>query len=402
MKRESAPQPTRDELVAMLLNKVSFSPESELVPLLDSVDRVAADDISAVNTLPNMPCSRMDGIAIRYADYQKCGGNTGHWREGSEYVYSNTGVAIPEGYDTVVLIEQVEFDENGLLRITRAPETIGENVTPPGSKLSAGQKLVSKGTVITPPLMGLLASGGVRMVPVVKKPRVSIIPTGNELVSHLVPLPKGKNVETNGIVLAAMLRKWGSEPVLYPIIPDDLTQLCAALSQAVAESDVVIFNAGSSKGSHDYAGDVMNSVGEVLVYEVGHGPGKHTSFAMAGNKPIIGLVGPSGGAELTAGWYVYPLVCKYLGIPAIRPEILEAVLTEPVKAHVPFDFYTQLHVVRRGTGYVAQPLNMFKMNRSQVAERANAVLHIPGGKVFAAGDTVRVELKTPKEYIYDE
>ncbi len=401
MKRESAPQPNRDELVAMLMERVDFVPETEIVPVLDSVDRVAAEDIVSVNTLPNAPASRMDGIAIRFEDWNTCAGNTEKWQEGADYVFSNTGVAIPSGYDTVVLIEQVEFSANGVLRITKAPEAPGENVTLPGSRVETGTRILSRGTVITPQKMGLLVSCGIRKVPVIRKPRVAVIPTGDELVSYRVPLPRGKNVETNGIVLSALLQKWGAEPALYPIIPDDPEQLHAALRQAVEESDIVVFNGGSSKGSHDYATDVLGRVGEVLVYEVGHGPGKHTSFTMADRTPVIGLVGPPGGAELTAGWYVRPLVCKYLGIPDLKPRTVQAELTEAVKAHVPFDFYTQVQIVRRGEKYSAHPINMFA-GRGRGAEESNAVLHIPGGTVFRAGDMVTAELKIPEEYIPDE
>lgn len=398
MGRELALTPTREEYINFALSKLKFQRRTEFVSLPNSVGRVTAKELYSQNTLPNQATSAMDGIALRFEDLEKCQADTSGWQEGQEYVFSNTGVAIPTEYDTVVMIEDVSLDEANRLRIDRMPKEKGNCVNLVGKMLRRGEFLLPAHYQITPLQLGLLAAGGVEQLEVIARPRVAIIPTGNELVMPGIPVPQGKNVETNGLVLEALIREWGGEPRLYPIIEDDPVHMVQVLKQSIAQSDIVIWNGGSSKGRSDYTPQVLESVARVYVYEVAHGPGKHTSFAMAGDTPVVGLVGPSGGAELTAQWYVKPLICNYLKIPVAMPDELQIRLMAQVKAHVRFDFYSQIFIEKKENEYVGWPLNGFQASRAQM-NKANAVLRIPGGVVFREGEMVTVELKVPKEYI---
>lgn len=405
MRREDALEPSREQMAALVLEKSHFLSAQELIPLRSACGRVLAQEAYARNTLPNRPVSHMDGIAYRYADYQACGGDCHAWQEGREYQFSNTGVAIPEQYDTVTIIENVEFSAQGQLHITCAPEQQGSHVAPAGSRMQPGQLLLAANTTLTPAHLGLLATGGVMEVPVYCRPRVGIIPTGDELVPADVPLQPGKNVECNSIVLAALIESWGGQPVVWPIIPDEPDYLISVTRQALESCDIVIFNAGSSKGRKDFAAEVLNTIGEVYVYEVSHGPGKHTSFTVADNgKPVLGLVGPTGGAELTAEWYLRPLIDKYLHRPSVAPLRLTVELMEQTKAHVPFDFFMALTVYRRADGsYCAWPSGGPGRGPrlTKDGQQPNAVLRIPGGKVFAAGEQAEVELRAPLEWLPD-
>ena len=400
MRREETPQPNREEMTQLVLSLSRLSSRQETVPVSQAVGRVLAKEARAVHTLPNRPVSSMDGIAYRYEDYLACGGDCRGWQQQREYEFSNTGVAVPEHLDTVSLIEDVAFDQDQRLTILRPPAGCGDNIRPAGSRLQAGQLLIAADTVLTPSHLGLLASAGLRQVAVYRRPQVAIIPTGDELIPAGLPLPPGKNVECNSLVLSALIQSWGGQPVVYPIIPDDLEQLTNVTRQAVADYDMVVFNAGSSKGRKDFAAAVLNRIGEVYVYEVGHGPGKHTSFALADNNtPVLGLVGPTGGAELTARWYLRPLIYRYLHKPLPAPELLPVRLMEQVKAHVPFDFYMQLVVYAEEDGrYCAWagggPGRGGAVNGS--GHCPNAVLHIPGGKIFAPGEVAEVELQVPR------
>lgn len=399
MKKTATPQPERQEMTELILSYSKFDSAQELIPLREALGRVNSRPLRAVNTLPNQPVSHMDGIAYRYADYQAAGGDCRAWQEGVDYCFSNTGVAVPQQFDTVTLIEDVDFSGGGL-RILRAPAASGEHIAPVGSRMQSGQLLVAADTLLTPAHLGLLASGGVMQLLVYKRPRVAIIPSGDELLSAEAPLQPGKNVESNSIVLSAQITSWGGEPVVWPIIPDDPDFLSDVLRQAVDSCDIVILNAGSSKGRKDFAAEALNRVGEVYVYEVGHGPGKHTSFTLAQNgKPILGLVGPSGGAELTAEWYLQPLICKYLHKPVLPPPTVTVRLMQEVKAHVPFEFFMSLIIYRQPDGsYWAWPgggPGRAPRLRGD-GQLPNAVLRIPGGRVFAAGEYAEAELRLPE------
>ena len=405
MRREDALEPSREQMTELVLEKGHFTSAQEIIPLRAACGRVVSQPIYARNTLPNRPVSHMDGIAYRYADYQACGGDCRDWQEGREYQFSNTGVAIPEQYDTVTVIEDVEVSADGQLHILHAPQRQGNNVAPEGSRMHSGQLLLAANTTLTASHLGLLATGGVMEVPVYCRPKIGIIPTGDELVPADVPLQPGKNVECNSIVLSALVESWGGEAVVWPIIPDEKDYLISVTQQALESCDIVIFNAGSSKGRKDFAPEVLNAVGEVYAYEVAHGPGKHTSFTIADNgKPVLGLVGPTGGAELTAEWYLRPLIDKYLHRPTVAPQRLTVELMEETKAHVPFDFFMALTVYRRADGsYCAWPGGGPGRGPriTKDGQTTNAVLRIPGGKVFAAGEQAEVELRIPSEWLPD-
>lgn len=394
-------EPTREEMIELVLDRSKLPGSCETISALNAAGRVLARDVYAVNTLPCRDASRMDGIAYRFEDYQLCGGDCTGWVEGSDFCFSNTGVAIPSEFNTVTLIEDVSFDEEGRLHILQPPTAPGDNVVAAGTNMQTGQLLIAANTVLRPTHLGLMASAGVRLVEVFKRPRVGIIPTGDELVPAMVPLQDGRNVESNSISLSAMLEQWGAKPVVWPIIPDDVDYLSSVVKQAVETCDIVILNAGSSKGKKDHAIEVLEGLGEVLVHEVAHGPGKHTSFTIAFNEtPIVGLVGPSGGAELGALWYVRPLVNKFMHCPTPAPDTLKVTLLQKASAHVDFDFFMGVVVYRKeDDSYVAMPLGGPGRGPHLTGDGiiANATLRIPGGIVYESGCEVVVELREPVE-----
>ena len=202
----------------------------------------------------------------------------------------------------------------------------------------------------------------------------SILPTGNELVPAGGPVPAGKNVEYNGVMMAAQVKMMGGEPRLYPITRDNPAALTAVINDALAGADIVILNGGSSKGSDDRALEVLATIGEILVYEVDYGPGRHTSMTVAGTKPIVGAVGPTVGAEYAVEWYVRPLINKYLSQPTPEPRRLRVKLQEDFPA-VKVNFYARLQLDRQADGYVAQRVRNVMPLASQLL--APAVLYIP-------------------------
>ncbi len=391
--------PTRDEYIELATSLAKFNRRMEVVSLKDSVGRVTAKDIYSINTLPNQPTSAMDGIAVRFEEITSKDVDTTAWELGKQYVFSNTGVAIPTEYDTAIPIEQVEFDSNNKLHVKRIPSHKGERVVPCGKIMKKGELLVPANYLITPLQLGVIASGGIYELEVIAKPKVAIIPTGNELVPAGGVLPLGKNIETNSIVLEAFIKEWGGEPIVYPIILDDPDYIYDTLCHALEQSDIVIYNGGSSKGTHDFGKEILAKIGKVYALEVAHGPGKHTSLTIINDKPIVGLVGPPGGMELTAPWYIKPLISKYLRKPNIEAPKLEVELLNGVKMSPPFDFYVQLQVSKQDGQYVATTLSGPSATRVKTAVDANAILCAKAGNRYRKGDMATVELKVPIEYI---
>ena len=392
---------SREEYIEILLSKSKFETTTEVVILKESVGRVTSKEIYSVNTLPNEPTSGMDGIAVKFDDISSESMDTSSWKLGQEYVYCNTGVSMPKGYDTAIPIEVVSFNEKDEIEIKMFPKNKGDKVSPTGNVMETGDILLPANYLITPYQLGVLASGGIKYVEVISKPKVAVIPTGDELIAAGLPLPLGKNVETNSIVLEALIKEWGGIPLIYPIIPDDPQQLLNVLNQALEEADIVIFNAGSSKGKHDFTIDVLNQAGEIVVGEVAHAPGKPTSLAISNGKPILGLVGPPLGAELTARWYIEPIIDFYLGQPISKPEMLKVELSGEVFSPIPLDFYAQMIIKKIDDKYIGEQVisKTLKSSRVRLAIESNAILFVPKGMIYNNGDQVTVELKSPLEYI---
>lgn len=314
---------TREEAISRLIEAARFAPATEVVDVHDAHMRVTAEDCSSIIDVPNALCAQMDGIAVRFEDFEKGTPDTSDWQLGVEFDWANTGTALPAGFDTVIAIESVRFDGGmgevgldnvnpGRLEIFAAPERRGDRCREAGATFEAGQALIPASTRLTPTKLSALAMCGYSQVNVVAKPRVVFIPTGDELVSPGRELPAGKAYDSNGILLEGKLRLWGAEPVIYECIPDDWNAIRDAILKACAEADIVAINAGSSKGAKDFTMEILEEIGTVICHETNHGPGRHTSASVVNGKPVLGLSGPPGGCEITADWYLKPLVDSFL------------------------------------------------------------------------------------------
>jgi len=307
---------------------------------------------------------------------------------------------VPDEFDTVIMIEQIDY-EDGKLTIHSAPGKLGEHVQPPGEHMQEGELLVPAGVRITPAHLGLLASGGILEIPVKKRAKITIIPTGDELESASEnPPSKGKNIDSNSHMLAGYLRLWGAESVVSPIIRDEKELIEGALKKALAETDAAILIAGSSKGTKDYSMDILGEMGDILFYELAHGPGKHSSLTMAGGKPIFGVAGPPIGAQIVAELYLCPFVHRLLGLPLPSLEKIEAVLAQDLGTFG-IDFLELLHIYsENGKFFARSAMNMQgPQTRAEMVATTNAYFYHEKGKSFAKGETIEAELILPRELL---
>ena len=322
----------REEAIRTLLDTCQFSPEYETVPIGEAVGRVLAKDALAQLDMPNCLTCRMDSVAVHWADFEHGMPDTTGWKQGKDWEFANTGVGMPEGFDTAITVEHVLFSDNDtIIGFDALPSKKYAGTAPRGSKMKKGDLLVAAGTVITPLLAAHILSGNNTEVTVVRKPRVTFIPTGNELVKATgksalppsdSPIPRGKNIETNSVMICSKIQAWGGEPISHGILPDDPAAIEEALKEAAACSDIIVLNAGTSKGNDDWSIEVVEKIGKVYYHQTNHGPGHHSWFAVVNNAPVIGISGPPGGASFTTDFYVYPAIMKYLGqtnrLPRLR------------------------------------------------------------------------------------
>lgn len=337
----------RHEAMQDVLDAWEFTPAVETVEVTDALGRVAAADVLSKNTLPNKLTSNMDGIAVHFDAFEDGEPDTSTWERGVDWQFCNTGIGMPDDFDTAIPIEWVEVsDDDAHVTLTRMPERRGNATTEVGANLQKGDLLVRAGEQLTPALLAVLNMGGHTQVDVVKKPVVAFIPTGNELVDAGKRLAKGKNVESNAVMICAKLAQWGAEPLRYPIVPDNWNKLEKTLLDAASKADIVVINAGSSKGSDDFTCEILEQRGHMLHHMLAQGPGRHCSAAMLEGTPVIGISGPPMGAEFTTDWMVKPLVDRYLGLPGDYPPLVYALMDE-----VPERWPEPVQVVKRGIVY---------------------------------------------------
>ncbi len=160
---------------------------------------------------------------------------------------------MPDGFDTAIVIEHVTVsDDEQHVRIDAAPSARFAGTRAPGSQMKRGDVLARAGEIVNADVAARIATGNVTAVPVRVKPKVAFIPTGDELVVPGGPIEAGRNIETNSLVFRGKVEKWGGVPMVFDIVPDDPEQIKAAIRRACAMADIVVLNAGSSKGSEDW------------------------------------------------------------------------------------------------------------------------------------------------------
>lgn len=335
---------SRQEAVAEMIDALGASfgnIRPERVALESAYGRVLSQDVTCKSDIPSALTCALDSIAVKWDDFASLEpgviSDTSSWVRGVDWEFANTGVAMPEGFDTAIVIEHVEVsDDEEHISILAAPSGRFAGTRAAGSKMRAGDIAVAAPCVITPDIAARIASAGHSSVEVMAKPRVAFIPTGNELVPPNVPFSKhasnkfageGKVYESNSIVVKGKAEQWGGVYMPFDIVPDDRDAIQAAIEQACAVADIVVLNAGSSKGSDDWSVEVLEKMGRIICHQTNHGPGHHSSYAIVGDTPIVGISGPSAGASFTLNFYLLPIMRKFLGLnpdPTLIPARLGA------------------------------------------------------------------------------
>jgi len=300
---------------------------TEKVSIFNAFRRFLAQDFVAPHNIPYFPRSTVDGFAVRAKDtvgasssspvLLKLVGEIGMSERPTlkvgegEAVRIWTGGWLPEGADAVVMLESAEVNGEWV-EVFRSCGS-GENVLDVGDDVKEGEVVIQKGTFLRAQELALLASFGVLEVEVYRKPRVLIIPTGNELVEPWQEIGKGKIRETNSFSVAHLIGDYCEKVDRHPIVRDDKESLFYALRQNMPRYDLILLSGGSSKGSGDFSVNAILDFedSEIIFHGVYISPGKPTIFARIKEKPIIGLPGHPVSSFIATYLFVLPFV-KYL------------------------------------------------------------------------------------------
>lgn len=330
---------SREEAVSRMLERWDWNAAHEgrveVVALEESFGRVLAEDVYSKIEAPNTLTCCMDSIAVHWDDFEGGMPDTSEWVRGVDWEFANTGIAMPEGFDTAIVIEHVQVSDDAMrVSLDAAPSKRFAGTRPAGSKMAKGDKLACAGEIVTADVAARIASGNNCSVSVVSKPLVAFIPTGNELVRPGGEIALGKNVETNSFLTRGKIEAWGGVPMVFDIVPDVPEMIEEAVAKAVSIADIVVLNAGSSKGSDDWSVEQLEKMGEVICHQTNHGPGHHSSCSIVAGTPVVGISGPAGGASFTLNFYLLPLMRAFLGLDP-EPLRLPARLTADIPGKKP-------------------------------------------------------------------
>ncbi|MCF6466091.1 molybdopterin molybdotransferase MoeA [Clostridium sp. Cult2] len=282
--------------------------QTEEISILEATDRILAEDIHSSINVPEFNRSTVDGYAIKSKDSQgasesvpslfnilgevKMGEAVKNSIKSGEAMYVPTGGMIPQGADGMVMVEYTEkLDEENLM--VYKPISFNENIILKGDDIEIGEIALKKGRKITPEVVGVLAALGLSKVNVYKKPKFYVISTGDEIIDLDEKLELGKIRDINSYTLYSTIVKLGGEVTGKTIVKDDYELLRKEVEKGIIISDIVLISGGSSVGTRDYTGKVINSFrGKgVFVHGISIKPGKPTILGEGKGKLIVGLPG---------------------------------------------------------------------------------------------------------------
>jgi molybdopterin molybdotransferase len=374
--------------------------QTESVSTFDALGRVLAADVVSAIDVPPQDNSSMDGYALRAADVAPAGsvlpvsqrvaaGHVGTALAPGSAARIFTGAQVPAGADSIVMQEQCAPAGEGAVRVSAVP-VVGQWIRRRGEDVRAGAVVLRRGARLSPQALGLAATVGAAALAVVRRPRVALFSTGDELVmpGTVAPdaLPPGAIYNSNRFTLRGLLQAAGCDVTDLGIVPDRLDATRAALRDAAGHHDLILTSGGVSVGEEDHIRPAVAAEGRVELWQVAIKPGKPLAFGQVGRALFIGLPGNPVSSFVTFLVAVAPLLRAMQG--------MDAALPEPLALRADFDWPRPdkrrefLRVRRNAQG----GLDLFANQSSGVltsAVWADGLVDNPPGQTIARGDTVR-------------
>jgi len=387
---------------------------SESVLVQDSLNRILAEDVSAAVSVPAFEKSAMDGYAVVAEDTfgssqtnpsllklvgeSKIGELSTEILRKGETIAIATGAPVPQGANAVVMVENTKRLDTGDVEIYSAVAP-GENISHIGEDVKQGMVVLERGRKLKPPDLGLLVSLGRKNVSVMRKPKVGVLSTGNEL-SEGFPVTAGKIADVNRPMLMAMVEDCGGAPIDLGIAKDDSEEISRKIKQGLTSTDLVLVTAGTSVGKGDLVPDVINALGKpgMLVHGIAMRPSLPTGLAVVNGRPVVSLPGLPVSAMIAFSTFVQPLILRMLGTeqdpqPKIRGRATKRIVGVP-------GFRTFIRVlVREKEGKLfVEPLRAPGSGILTTLTRANGMVVIPENvEGYDEGAEVEVQLFRPVE-----
>jgi molybdopterin molybdotransferase len=356
MQDERRPVLSVEEALERILATVRVL-EPERAPILEALGRVLAEEVVADRNIPPLPNSAMDGYAVRAADVARVPARLRVIAEApagrlcpvevgpGTAVRIMTGAPIPAGADAVVPFEHTRVVQDSscptadewieVLRETRP----GANVREAGEDVRAGQVVLTPGRVLRPQEIGMLAALGRTEVAVIRRPRVAILATGDEVVPPWETPGPGQIRDANSYTVAAQVRRYGGIPLILGVARDEETLIREGVRRALAErADLIVTSGGVSIGDFDLVKQVLAAEGEMRFWSLNMKPGRPLAFGVVGGVPLVGLPGNPVSAMVATELFVRPAVLKMQGFtewpwPELRARLADPIVRKDGRRH---------------------------------------------------------------------
>lgn len=397
---------TIDEALKILFQRLSESSynflSSEQIDVQESLGRITAEAVFAKYSSPFFHSAAMDGYAVRFKDTLSA--SERHpikLQLQQEAIYVDTGDPLPEGFNAVIMIEDVNLDGDYIEIYSAVPPY--HHVRIIGEDIVATELIIPQNHEIRSIDIGAMLAAGILQINVRKKPLISIIPTGSELIEpnevRFRPPKPPEIIEYNSAMLSGLVKECGGESITKGIVKDDLDLLKATIKDAVNSSDILIINAGSGKGSEDFTLRALEELGEILVCGVSMKPGKPLIIAFINDKPVFGIPGYPVSAFLTFELFVKPLIQKLLGGHSVENESIRATISRQIFSQVGIDEFIRVKVGIVGGKNIATPVGRGAGLLMSLV-KADGMINIPStSEGYSSGTEVDVKLLRKAEDI---
>lgn len=364
----------------------------EEIPVEKSLGRITKAAVFAKCSSPLFNAAAMDGIAVASANTVGASERSPLiLKKNIDFVVVDTGDPIKLPYDAVIMAEDViEIDDNTVQILEAASGW--QHIRPIGEDIVVGEMLLPSMHKIRPIDIGVLFSGGMIDIEVIKRPKIAIFPTGTEIIEPTKIPEEGEIIESNSRMFEAMVTSYGGIAYRFPPIEDNYDKIKAAIEEALDNFDFVIVNAGSSAGTEDFTVHILRELGEVLVHGVAIKPGKPVILAIAKGKPVIGLPGYPVSAYIDFEHFVKPVMSLFTGETLNDNNVVEAVVSKRMVSSLKHKEFVRVKVGQVGEKLVASPLAR-GAGAAMSLVRADGFLVIEqNSEGVEAGEAVKVEL----------
>ncbi|MTI49817.1 MAG: molybdopterin biosynthesis protein [Firmicutes bacterium] len=384
-----------EEAQEIFFNRLGLKNKYEKIDVLDTIGRITFNAIYAKNSSPHYNAAAMDGILVKAeSTYEASEVNPIILKEGKDFIYINTGNLIQDGFDAVIMIEDVIELEEGKVKILKAAYP-WQHIRPIGEDIVATEMILPSKHKIRPIDLSALLSGGIEEIEVYKKPQIGIIPTGSEIIENNRELKPGKIIDSNSRVFQGLIEEYGAIANRYSPVADQYNLLKNAISKGIENNDILIINAGSSAGTKDYTAKIIKELGEVIVHGIAIKPGKPTILGIINEKPVIGLPGYPVSSYLAFESFVKPLIYRYTGQILYNEDLLSATLSKRIVSSVKNKELVRVNVGYVNDKYIATPISS-GAGVTMSLVKADGILEVPqNSEGLEAGSKVNIKLLKP-------